>query len=250
LDRFSATEKIVLDQLKDHDRAVKARVHPLNVLIAQRTYNAGHSVRGSATWNPNKRVVDALEELFYGTFKSIETTGKNILLALDVSGSMDGGEVAGVPGLTPREASTAMALVTMNAEPNTRLVAFSSNLTVLDKITPSMRIRDAVAITNRLSFSSTNCALPMTWAQNRAEKYDSFVVYTDNETNHYGSIQPAAALKTYRERSDVRGARLVVVGMVANEFTIADPEDYGMLDVVGFDTNAPALISDFTAGRI
>ena len=33
--------------------------------------------------------------------------------------------------------------------------------------------------------------------------------------------------------------------MVANEFTIADPEDAGMLDVVGFDSAAPALIADF-----
>ena len=33
--------------------------------------------------------------------------------------------------------------------------------------------------------------------------------------------------------------------MVANEFTIADPRDAGMMDVVGFDSAAPALIADF-----
>jgi 60 kDa SS-A/Ro ribonucleoprotein len=33
--------------------------------------------------------------------------------------------------------------------------------------------------------------------------------------------------------------------MVANEFTIADPNDAGMLDVVGFDASAPALMSQF-----
>ena len=33
--------------------------------------------------------------------------------------------------------------------------------------------------------------------------------------------------------------------VVANEFTIADPQDAGMLDVVGFDSAAPALIADF-----
>ena len=40
-------------------------------------------------------------------------------------------------------------------------------------------------------------------------------------------------------------AKLVVVAMVANEFTIADPQDAGMMDVVGFDSAAPALIADF-----
>jgi 60 kDa SS-A/Ro ribonucleoprotein len=38
--------------------------------------------------------------------------------------------------------------------------------------------------------------------------------------------------------------------MVSNGFTIADPQDPGMLDVVGFDASAPKLISDFSAGRL
>jgi 60 kDa SS-A/Ro ribonucleoprotein len=43
---------------------------------------------------------------------------------------------------------------------------------------------------------------------------------------------------------------LVVVGMTANRFSIADPRDAGMLDVVGFDSAAPGLIADFSAGRV
>lgn len=33
------------------------------------------------------------------------------------------------------------------------------------------------------------------------------------------------------------GERLVVVGMISNGFTKADPDDPGRLDVVGFDTD-------------
>ena len=33
--------------------------------------------------------------------------------------------------------------------------------------------------------------------------------------------------------------------MTSNRFTIADPNDRGMLDAVGFDTTAPAVIADF-----
>ncbi len=43
-------------------------------------------------------------------------------------------------------------------------------------------------------------------------------------------------------------AKLVVVGLVSNGFSIADPEDAGMLDIGGFDTAAPALIADFLRG--
>ena len=45
-------------------------------------------------------------------------------------------------------------------------------------------------------------------------------------------------------------ARLVVVGMVSNGFSIADPADPGMLDVVGFDTATPQLISDLARGTL
>jgi 60 kDa SS-A/Ro ribonucleoprotein len=38
--------------------------------------------------------------------------------------------------------------------------------------------------------------------------------------------------------------------MVANAFSIADPADPGMLDVVGFDTATPQLLSDFAHGSI
>jgi 60 kDa SS-A/Ro ribonucleoprotein len=74
---------------------------------------------------------------------------------------------------------------------------------------------------------------------------DTFVVYTDNET-WAGNIHPAQALRAYRERMGI-AAKLVVVAMVSNGFTIADPDDAGMLDVVGFDTATPQVISDFTA---
>ncbi len=34
------------------------------------------------------------------------------------------------------------------------------------------------------------------------------------------------------------------MGMTSNGFTLADPNDRGMLDAVGFDTSVPAVISD------
>jgi hypothetical protein len=59
-----------------------------------------------------------------------------------------------------------------------------------------------------------------------------------------GAVQPVQALRSYRERSGI-AARLVVVGMVSNGFTIAEPDDPGMLDVVGFNTATPAVIAGF-----
>ena len=69
------------------------------------------------------------------------------------------------------------------------------------------------------------------------------VILTDSET-WAGDVHPSRALRDYRRASGI-DARVVVVGMVANEFSIADPSHPGMLDVVGFDTATPQLISDF-----
>jgi len=69
-------------------------------------------------------------------------------------------------------------------------------------------------------------------------------VYTDSET-WAGSIHPCKALNKYRREMGIP-ARLVVVGMTSTGFTIADPSDAGMLDVVGFDSAAPQVISDFS----
>ena len=58
------------------------------------------------------------------------------------------------------------------------------------------------------------------------------------------AIHPAQALRQYRDEF-VGNAKAVVVGMTSNGFTLVDPNDRGMLDVVGFDTSVPAVISDF-----
>jgi len=109
---LSSATRTVVEQLRNADRLRKSRVHPVAVLAALLTYKAGHGVRGKHTWTPTSAVVDALDAAFYQAFGNVAPTGKRWLLALDVSGSMDGGVIAGVPGLSPRVGSAALALVT------------------------------------------------------------------------------------------------------------------------------------------
>jgi 60 kDa SS-A/Ro ribonucleoprotein len=251
----------IAGELIDRDRLRAARVHPVAVLAALTTYQAGHGVRGQGQWAPVSQVVDALNEAFYGAFGNVTPAGRRLVLALDVSASMAAGVIAGVPGLTPRVGSAAMALVTAATEPQHTIVAFTqgtypspwpslgrgSGITPLD-ISPQQRLDDVVQAVSNLPFGGTDCALPMLWALDHGVAADAFLIYTDSET-WAGDIHPAQALRQYRERTGIP-ARLVVVGMVANDFSIADPNDAGMLDVVGFDTAAPELIAAFVRGEI
>ena len=115
-------------------------------------------------------------------------------------------------------------------------------------ISPRQRLDDAVKTVSGLPFGGTDCALPMLYALAHQQEVDTFVILTDSET-WAGDIHPAQALRDYRPASGI-DARLVVVGMVSNRFSIADPGDPGMLDVVGFDTATPQLISDFARGAL
>lgn len=241
---------IVRDRIANLDLLKKGRVHPIQALSALVIYDRGHGERGALSWTPIRQVTEALNAAFNLSFQTVEPTGKTTVLALDVSGSMCSGEIAGVPGLTPRAASAAMAMVTARSEKDYVVVGFTGSgvygggtaLTVIE-ITPNMSIQDVIRRIDALHYGTTDCSLPMQWAQQNRIGADSFAIYTDNET-YAGRVHPHVALKDYRKASG-RASKLAVVGMTATEFSIADPGDSGMMDFVGFDSSAPALMADF-----
>ena len=220
------------------------QVHPISVIQALLTYRAGRGRRGQNIWDPVAQVVDALDEAFERSFQAAPRTGKRLYLGIDVSGSMSRGSVAGVEGLTPRMAATVMAMAVARREPNHHLAAFADGMIPLD-ITARDRLREAMRKTAGFPFRRTDCAQPMLDAMKRKMPVDCFIILTDSET-WYGDIHPMEALRQYRRQTDIP-AKLVVVGMVSNGFSIADPEDAGTMDMVGFDSAAPRLIAGFVS---
>ena len=254
----SDAARAVAVRLGDRDAIRRARVHPVAVLSALAAYTAGHGVKGHRAWTPVREVVDALDAAFYVAFDNVRPSGKRMLLALDVSSSM-ASPVLGLPHVSCREAAAALALVTAASEPECRLVAFTMGTypsrwrathgTAFDvgltelAISPRQRLDDVLRATGGLPFGGTDCAVPVLEALAHRWAVDAFVIYTDNET-WAGEVHPAAALRRYRERSGI-AAKLVVVAMTSTGFSIADPDDAGMLDVVGFDAATPPVVSDF-----
>lgn len=262
----------VLTQLVDPERLRRARVHPVNVLVAQRTYAAGQGT--SSSWTPNRKVVDALDAAFYAAYGAVEPAGKRTLLALDVSGSMgspvlSGGKTpswgyATRPGqLSCREAAAALSLVTLAIEPQADVVGFTAGNTnqtwgtwstlrntaiqELD-ISPRRRLDDVVKYTASLSFGGTDIALPFLWAKQSRKDYDTVVVFTDNES-WAGQIHPHQALRQYRDQVG-HDVKLIVVALAANQFSVADPADPSSIDICGLDAAVPNLIADFSRGEV
>lgn len=233
----------------------KARIHPINVLTALKTYRSGHAMRGSSTWDPTAKIVDALDEMFYASFGFINPAEKRTMNCLDLSGSMTWPENV-PPGqpLTCREISAALAMVTVRTEAEQVTTGFTSGLGFrnprLDVIPLSARQRldDVIRTIESMPMGGTDCSLPMRWALQHGMPVDTFVVYTDNET-WAGQIHPFQALQQYRREMGI-DAKLIVAAMTPTKFSIADPRDPGMLDISGFDSAVPQFISDFSAGVV
>ncbi|RUL84679.1 TROVE domain-containing protein [Tautonia sociabilis] len=242
----SIATRTVRARLADGDQLRKARLHPLAVLIASSTYARGAGLKGGLSWEPVKSIGEALDNAFLLAFGSVSPANKRTLIGLDVSGSMGFGRVAGSP-LTPREASAALAMVMVRTEPECRVMAFQSKFEPFP-IGNRERLADVVRRAEGLPFGGTDCSLPMVEAMRKGWPVDTFVVLTDSET-WAGAIHPVQALREYRRATGIP-ARLIVVGMVSNGFTIADPDDAGMLDVVGFDASAPEVMNGFSRGDL
>ena len=74
---------------------------------------------------------------------------------------------------------------------------------------------------------------------------EEIVLITDSET-WAGAQHPVQALVQYRKATGI-AAKLVVIAMAANRFSIADPNDALQLDVAGFDASVPGVVSNFVS---
>ena len=245
--------KEIVARMTDQTAILKARIHPIKVLVASKVYKNGHGDLGSLSWVPNSFISNAFTQLFQLSYGTITPTGQSIMVAVDVSGSMSSA-VLGSKVLTCRDASIAMALLYLETEKKVSVVAFSDGL--VDMSTPSSRnqlrrgmtIDQALSATSGMSFSSTDCVLPILHAIKHNMKIDAFIVLTDNET-YAPNEHPQSALVRYRQLMGTE-TKLIVIGMTGNCFTIVDPNDRKTLNLAGFDTSTPEIASMFLRGEI
>lgn len=235
---------IVIDKITNKEALKRSRIHPMTVMMALKTYSNGSGMRTS--WAPVPAVKDALEEAFYSSFNYVEPTGKKFLFGIDVSSSMTWHSI-GDTHMTPREAAAVVAMTCARTEKNYHLMAFSHELQNLN-ITAKDSLETVIMKTSNLSFGGTDCSLPMEYATRNKLDVDVFVVLTDCET-WAGRSHPFQALKNYRKQAN-KDAKLAVMAFESNGFSIADPDDAGMMDIAGLDSNVPKVLAEFASGNL
>lgn len=253
----SETTAIAL-KLTNQTNLRRARVHPFAVLLATLVYKTGHGVRGSKTWIPVKGILDALEECYDLAFDTVTPTGKQMLVGIDVSGSMSASCI-GTP-ISASTAAAAMAITLARTEPHATVVQFD---TAVRKIVPITK-RTGIASLEATTGGGTDLSAIVRWASgdssesggtwwNRNAKtapvhgepqhFDAFILLTDNET-WAGKVPATQALTAYRKTVNPN-AKLICCSMAANNVSVVDPQDPLQFGCAGLDANLPTLVADF-----
>lgn len=220
LEPLSIGSKIICERLLNSD----VKVHPIQILNTIKMFHG-----------ENINIKDALEKAYIRAFKYLVPTGKNILIAIDVSPSME--SKFGKSPLSPRDIAACIAMTYARTEPNSYLVAFAEDLVELP-ITKSSSLEEVIKCMDDQDWSMTDISAPILWANKKNMPVDAFVVITDNEYNC--GIMPSKALMQYYPN-----AKFVVLGCTATNYSIADPNSNNMLDIAGFDSAVPQLITEF-----
>lgn len=234
--------------LADPELINKSKIHPMQYLNASIVYSNGQVDRQgfggrNKNWVSKQTITDALQSGFYNSFQNVTPSGKRFLIGLDVSGSMGWTNTIG-SDLTCAQAGAAMAMITSRVETDTIVRGFANTFRDL-KIHPGLSFSEIMDRVENNNYGGTDMSLPMKFAQQNNLWIDTFVVITDSEVNT--GHHPKSQLDEYRRKFNP-DAKMVVMGTAVTDFTIADPSDCGMLDVVGFDSQAPKVVSDFAKG--
>lgn len=243
IEELGGSTQHIVDRLTDPEALSKARLHPLNILLAQKTYAAGrslHNFRETEGWKPNRRIIDALDKAFYASFKFAQPTGQRFMIGVDISGSMLSA-IAGMP-ISSSEAAAALSLVTANIEPETHIVGFAHSVRDLG-ISPSMSLPEVTRKVSNQTFGSTDTSALIRYAREKGIKADVFLTITDSDT-YAGGRHTHQELELYRKETGIQ-AKSIVLATYASRFSIADPKDPLSLDLVGFDSATPQVIAAF-----
>ena len=233
----------VVSRLGVESQLKSARIHPINILSALKVYSNGEGYKGSAKWTPNDKIVEALNKAFNLSFYNQQSTNKRYYLGLDCSGSMFSSYVNGMEFLNASEVGGCFAMNILKREEHFIIKGFNKKMQDIN-INPSSSLKEVLEVMRSVDWGSTDCSLPIIDAMDRKIPIDVFICITDNET-WSGRLHPFEALKDYRKKMGIN-SKLIVLATSPTKFTIADPRDPYMLDVAGFSSDVPNIISEFS----
>jgi 60 kDa SS-A/Ro ribonucleoprotein len=242
--------EIALRKIQDLPRSP---VHPLRIMLAALTYERGKGMRRE--WSPIPEIVKGLNWAYRERLGRSQPIGKPFLLALDISGSMWGGETQA--GVLPIYAAAAFGLYVLWREPEAEVIGVDTNIHplrgagLLGRSVEDMTIHKFVALLEKVGKGGTDLSLPFKHALDRAARGDppphAIVAFTDSET-WAGHRHPFEVLRQLRNRTGFP-IRAVNVAATATGYSLWEPDDPLAFQVVGFDAAVVDMVSEIIAAE-
>ena len=239
----------MLEQRFSKETLKKAYTHPVVLASALKVYEAGGNLgQSKLRWTAVPRVEDILTQAIEDSFEILEPTGKTFFYALDVSGSMTGGNVGNL-WLTPIEIEGVMALASIKSEKNYFVGGFNTQFEPIASLRKSTSFKNATKFYNG-SFGGTDASSAYTYAIKNSVQADVFVFFTDSES-WAGRTHTSQALTDYRKKFNPN-AKAIYVTLVPNgdHVTLVDPKDKNSYDVAGFTAETPKLIQMIATNQL
>lgn len=237
-DSNNATVKLIVNKLTDEVAIAKSGIHPINVINSLLTYSSGRGVKGDKTWTPNQNIVDALNETYELALKALTPTGKSILVAVDISGSMNA-PVGGMQ-MSASQVANVLGVTILKSEKNSEMVWFDTAIQS-PKIGKRTSIDDVLK--NSPHGGGTDCAQAFVHALKTKTKYDAILIFTDSET-WAGQTHGLELLNRYRSSVNPNVA-VIEIALAANPHTTLPVDDKKVLRVVGFDASVTEVINSY-----
>ena len=237
LDFFNRPDNLDRLEAKLTDRGIlaKARIHPMQLLVAHRAYSRSEGAV--------PRVVDILDAAINVAWSCVEPMNAPIVLSLDISPSMES-TIGDRNPISYCEVGAVMALALAKKEKQYLINGFSTEYHQLDiRATDSIDTAARKAIDR--NWGGTDASLPFLWAEQKGIQAHHIMI-TDNET-WAGRIHPQQAFDRYKKVCPWAKVIYVTIGAYG-EIRLNSPDDPTGMDVVGFDPQLPELIRRFLVG--
>ena len=242
--------EIALRKIQDLPRSP---VHPLRIMLAALSYESGKGRRRE--WSPIREIVRGLNWAYRERLGRSQPIGKPFLLALDISGSMWGGETQA--GVLPIHAAAAFGLYVLWREPEAEVIGVDTSIHplrgagLLGRSMEDMTIHKFVDLLEKVGRGGTDLSLPFKHALDRVARGDppphAIVTFTDSET-WAGHEHPFQVLRQLRSRTNVP-VRAVNVAATATGYSLLEPDDPLAFQVVGFDAAVVDMVSEVIAAE-
>lgn len=241
----------VYSVLSSKEEAQKSHMLPYSILMASKMLNQTLENMTNMSVDTSQLLRDALEEALKNSFGNTPSFEGNIVLCIDVSGSMSC-TISNKGIATYLDAAAVLALSFLNKNPKVTILPFCTRVHPSHSLSADNSFYENYQILEKFSGGGTDCSAPIRYLNQQKENADMIILVSDNqswyqlnECHSYGSSAKANILSEFNKFKSVNpDAKLINIDISPYENTQA-PSDKSVLLISGFNDSVFKILKTY-----